>query len=155
MGSIKFYINKSDARKITKDIEQIGNTLSCEFIADVDMIYTAVRISNSENRIDINANYCYIDTTKRYYYINDVTYTQGMIIVKLKCDVLMSFQKAILAQPVIVKRQSNLYNLYQEDEKFKVYNYTVQRHKDFSGGFSASTQNFLLTVVGKTTNPIE
>lgn len=154
MPSCTFYINKSDHRKITKDIEQIGTTQDILFKDTTDMM-NPVLMMRSSDRFDINANYCYLDQTGKYYYINDCEYSNGYYLLHLHVDVLMTYQNAILAQSAIVKRSNSLYNIYQEDEKFKVYNYTVQRHLDFHGGFDANTQNFLLTVVGKTTSIID
>ena len=150
MPSCTFYINKSDHRKITKDIEQIGTTQDILFKDTTDMM-NPVLMMRSTDRFDINANYCYLDQTGKYYYINDCEYSNGYYLLHLHVDVLMTYQRAILAQPAIIKRNSSTYNLWQEDEKFKVYNYTNVRQRDFPSGFSAGTQNFLLTVVGRTT----
>ena len=151
MPSCTFYVNESDYRKITKTLKQIGNVQDVLFKDNTDMMNPVLMMRTTE-RFDNTANYCYIEQTGKYYYINDCEYDNGVYLLHLHVDVLMTYQRAILAQPAIIKRSanSNYYNLWQEDEKFKVYNFTNVRSKDFSGGFSATTQNFLLTVIGNT-----
>lgn len=50
-------------------------------------------------------NYCYIEDFKRYYYINDIdSYRNGLWVIKLKNDVLMSYKDKILELSGIVSR---------------------------------------------------
>lgn len=50
-------------------------------------------------------NYCYIDVFGRYYYINDIdSYRNGLWVVKLNVDVLMSYKDSILNLRGIVSR---------------------------------------------------
>lgn len=50
-------------------------------------------------------NYCYIEEFKRYYYINDIdSYRNGLWVVKLKVDVLMSYKDKIMELTGIVSR---------------------------------------------------
>ena len=147
MPSATFYVNESDYRKITKTLKQIGHVQDILFKDNTDMM-NPVLMMRSQERFDNTANYCYLEQTGKYYYIDDCEYDNGVYLLHLHVDVLMTYQKAILAQPAIIKRSSSLFNIYQEDEKFKVYNYTVTRHKDFKSGFDKNIQNFLLTVIG-------
>lgn len=50
-------------------------------------------------------NYCYIEDFKRYYYINDIdSYRNGLWVIRLKNDVLMSYKDKILELSGIVSR---------------------------------------------------
>lgn len=153
MPICKFYINKSDHRKITKDIEQIGTTQDILFKDTTDMM-NPVLMMRSSDRFDINANYCYLDQTGKYYYINDCEYSNGYYLLHLHVDVLMTYQKAILAQPAILKRSSDHYNLYQQDDKFKIYEFTNVRTLEFPNGFDENKQQFILAVVGNTSSSL-
>ena len=146
-----FYVNESDYRKITKTLKQIGTTQDILFKDNTDMM-NPVLMLRSSTRFDNTANYCWLEQTGKYYYINDCEYDNGVYLLHLHVDVLMTYQRAILAQPAILKRNSQTWNLWQEDEKFKTFNYTSIRLKDFPSGFSAGTQNFLLTVIGNTSS---
>lgn len=160
MSNATFYINESDYRKITKSLQQIGTVQDVKFKDDTELVNPTISIrnpvdsNNVETRLDIDSNYVYLEQTGRYYYINDVTYSQGRIYMRLKCDVLMSFQKAILAQPAILKRNANLKNAYLQDDKFNVYEFTNVRTVGFpeNMGFSKNKQEFILAVVGSTSS---
>lgn len=156
MPSATFYINESDHRKITKTLKQIGTVQDILFKDTTDMMNPSIQVrtvgSGTETRFDIDANYCYLEQTGKYYYITDAEYNNGYYTLNLHVDVLMTYQKAILAQPAIIKRQTSLYNLWQQDDKFKTYEFTNVRTVGFNGGFSENVQNFLLAVVGRTSS---
>ena len=158
MPSATFYINESDHRKITKTLKQIGTTQDILFKDTTDMMNPSIQVrtvgSGTETRFDIDANYCYLSQTGKYYYITDAEYNNGYYTLKLHVDVLMTYQHAILAQPAILKRSSDRYNLYQQDEKFKLYEFTNVRTLEFENGFDEDIQNFILAVVGNTTGSL-
>lgn len=147
MPSCKFYINKSDYRKINKDIEQIGETQDILFKDTTDMM-NPILMMRSGTRFDNQANYCYLEQTGKYYYINDCEYSNGYYLLHLHVDVLMTYKDGILAQAAILKRSSSLYNSYLQDDKFKVYEYTNVRTIGFDNGFDANKQEFVLAMAG-------
>lgn len=148
-----FYVNESDYRKITKTLKQIGTTQDILFKDTTDMMNPVLQMRSS-TRFDNSANYCWLEQTGKYYYISDCEYDNGIYLLHLHVDVLMTYQRGILAQSAIVKRQENDYNLYQQDEKFKLFEYTNVRTVGFpeNMGFDANIQEFLLTVVGNTSS---
>lgn len=145
------YINESDHRKITKSLKQIGTTQDILFKDNTDMMNPVLQM-RSETRFDIDANYCWLEQTGKYYYISDCTYSNGVYELKLHVDVLMTYQQAILAQPAILKRNANTFNLYQTDDKFKCFEFTNVRTIEFDSGFDESKQEFILAVVGNTSS---
>ena len=149
MPSCTFYVNESDYRKITKTLKQIGNVQDVLFKDNTDMM-NPVLMLRSQERFDNTANYCYLSQTGKYYYINDCEYDNGVYLLHLHIDVLMTYQKAILAQPAILKRNANLKNAYLQDDKFNVYEYTNVRTIGYpeNMGFSKNKQEFILAVVG-------
>lgn len=151
MPSCTFYVNESDYRKITKTLKQIGNVQDVLFKDTTDMMNPVLMLRTQE-RFDNTANYCYLSQTGKYYYINDCEYDNGVYLLHLHVDVLMSYQRAILAQPAILKRSNDRYNLFQTDDKFKLFEYTQVRTLEFENGFDAGKQEFVLAVVGSTTS---
>lgn len=151
MPSATFYVNESDYRKITKTLQRIGNVQDVLFKDNTDMM-NPVLMLRSQERFDNTANYCYLEQTGKYYYINDCEYDNGVYLLHLHVDVLMTYQRAILAQPAILKRSSDKFNLYQTDDKFKTFEFTNVRTIEFKGGFDENIQEFILAVVGKTTS---
>lgn len=67
-----------------------------------------------ENVANINsANYCFIEDFGRFYYIVDKSAdVNGLFILKLSVDVLMSFKTEIRWQSGIVDTQEHIYNMY-------------------------------------------
>lgn len=144
-----FYVNESDYRKITKTLKQIGTTQDILFKDTTDMMNPVLQM-RSTTRFDNTANYCWLEQTGKYYYISDCEYDNGIYLLHLHVDVLMTYQRAILAQSAILKRQTNQYNLWQMDDKFRLFEYSNVRTILFPSGFNKNKQEFLLTVVGNT-----
>lgn len=70
-------------------------------------------------------NYAYIDEFHRYYYITELTQVRnGLCMLSLESDPLMSFASDILALPAIAGRVSGgngeLFNSYLHDEKMRL-----------------------------------
>lgn len=97
---IKFGNFNGDSRQITKlmtNIVEVTGTLrdKCDILNPELLVKTDIR----------NFNYVYIEEFNRYYYVKGVTqYRQGMWVVKLKVDVLMSYKDAILEFSGVVSR---------------------------------------------------
>jgi hypothetical protein len=97
---VKFGKFNGDVRQITKlmtDTVEVTGTLrdTCDVLNPELLVKTDVR----------KFNYVYIEEFKRYYYVKDITqYRQGMWVVKLKVDVLMSYRDAILEFNGVVSR---------------------------------------------------
>lgn len=92
----------------------------------VDIVNPVVLLNGAVN---VNANYAYISTFGRYYYIDEITSVRtGLFQVSLRCDPLMSFATDIMGLPCICSRSGtdadyNIYSKYIEDgrQKFQAY----------------------------------
>ena len=98
-------------------------------------------------------NYLFCQDTLRYYYVSDVTMSQGFVYVKCHVDVLMSFKDALANTKVISKRNTTKVNSYLDDDKFKSYAMTSVCNYPFMRGegthfFDMDNQQFILAVVG-------
>ena len=142
------YINNSDERYINKNLTPLLNNVELYFKDDEDILNPVLKVT-SINDI-LGANYLYLNELDRYYYIRSVTYSKQYILLNCEVDVLMSHKRDLLIQEVILKRQSNKYNLYQDDNEFRVLQYEAIRTQEFPSGFSPTTQAFVLGVVGNT-----
>ena len=142
------YINNSDERYINKNLTTLLNNVELYFKDDEDILNPVLKVT-SINDI-LGANYLYLNELDRYYYIRSVTYSKQYVLLNCEVDVLMSHKRDLLTQEVILKRQSNKYNLYQDDNEFRVLQYEAIRTQEFPSGFSPTTQAFVLGVVGNT-----
>ena len=150
---LTYYNNKTDNRYINKQLE----TLSMEGHANpVDIILlenTSVAkpvFKMRDKDLYMTANYCYVDTLHRYYYIDDYTLSQGYAYLKCTIDGRSTYKNLLREQEVIVSRSESDYNLYQVDNKQKLLNYKAVRTVDFPSGFSENVQAFVMGVVGNT-----
>lgn len=142
------YINNSDERYVNKNLTPLLNNVELYFKDDEDILNPVLKVT-SINDI-LGANYLYLNELDRYYYIRSVTYSKQYVLLNCEVDVLMSHKRDLLIQEVILKRQSNKYNLYQDDNEFRVLQYEAIRTQEFPSGFSPTTQAFVLGVVGNT-----
>lgn len=143
-----FYYNKSDRRYINKSIEAKYSNIPIEVLEPSSVIRPSLKVSSG--LIGQNVNYLYVNELARYYYIKDWIMENGYVRLECEVDVLMSFKSAIKEQNVIVSRQEYKYNLYQNDDRFKLYNYPAVKTIAFSSddGFDYSTTSYILAVVG-------
>lgn len=101
---IVYYNSTSDPRCLTKDITQISaGQISLK--DDTEIINPTILTSAV---LPPKANYAYIPTLGRYYYIDGQTITIGKLLsYQLRCDVLMSHKDSILGSYVIANRSTS------------------------------------------------
>lgn len=143
-----FYNNKSDRRYMNKSIEAKYSNIDIEILTPSSVVRPTLKVSTG--LIGQSVNYVYIMDLERYYYINSWTMENGYVLLECEVDVLMSFRSVISEQNVIVSRQEHKYNLYQNDDRFKLYNYPAVKTIAFSSddGFNIGTTSYVLAVVG-------
>lgn len=140
---ITTYRNASEEHVLDKQLTVVNSDVSAMFKDDTNMINPTIIISSL---ISKNFNYVYISDTDRYYYVNDMTYSQQRTFINLSVDVLMSFNAEIKGLNVIANRSSSYYNVYQTDSSIPFENRNVISTQPFSGGFNG--QSMLLAVNG-------
>jgi len=144
----KLYFNQSDKRYINKTIKEISglNNLTVEMLDDTTIINPSLKMTFVPEIYD--ANYLYLQDLQRYYYINDITMSRGYVILHCHVDVLMSFKNQIYEQKCLIKRNERLWNLYQNDDQFKLYQAPSVRVVEFDEGFDMTVNEFVMGVVG-------
>jgi hypothetical protein len=143
--TIKLYHNDSDKRTVNKTLTNEGSLTGATIIDDTTILNPRLKVRDN-GIIMVQYNYCYIADFKRYYYITNITVSNGYIIIDCKVDVLMSYANEIKACSGIIKRQENKCNYYLDDEKYKSYEYSRIQTKLFPNGFT--TNSFVLTIAG-------
>ena len=163
---ITFYNNQSDRIVLNKNITKIGSTHNVKYKDDTDTLNPNfyVAIDNFPNTM---CNYIYIhqpsgivqDIEKmvnRYYFVNDVTFSQGYAILHCEVDVLMSFKDEIENIKCIVGRNSKNWNMYLNDDRLEILNQRRVLTFPFPKGFrsmysSQKKASFILTLSGSGT----
>ena len=143
--TIKLYHNDSDKRTVSKTLSNEGSLAGATIIDDTSILAPRLKVRDN-GIIMVQYNYCYIADFKRYYYITDITVSNGYIYIDCKVDVLMSYAAEIRACSGIIKRQESKCNYYLDDEKYKSYEYSRIQTKLFPNGFT--TKSFVLTIAG-------
>ncbi len=155
--NLTYYNNKSDKRYVDKVIDQIAlsehaNPVSVKLLESTSIAHPTFKMKDVD--LYMTANYCYVDDLHRYYFIDNITLSNGYAYLECTCDVLMTYKDQLRTQNVIVARQEQHWDLYQNDPKWKVSQRTAIRTVAFSGGdagFNYNNQQFILGIVGDAT----
>ena len=110
--TITFYNNESDAILVSKKITQISSINNAKIINETDIVNPSIIVSRKfYDSIILKANYLYIDKLERYYFINNISFAESMIVIDCTVDVLMSYKKQIRNLTCTVTRNENLKNM--------------------------------------------
>ena len=92
-------------------------------------------------------NFAYIAEFGRYYYIVDIIQEyDGLVIFKMKCDVLTTYANDIKNHTAVVERNANKFNLFLSDEAIKSYQNARIFTREFPAGFPGGT--FVIAIAG-------
>lgn len=144
--SVTLYNTDSDKRVKSKTLTSV-KSLTCEFYDNSSIINPKILVAYDADVF--LANYMYIPTFHRYYYINDITVLNGrQILIDGHTDVLMSFNLDNVVG--IVDRQASEWNAYLPDDKLQMFGYTRTQTIAFTptDPFIANNE-LVLTVVGE------
>ena len=155
---LTYYNNKTDKRYVNKNIVQLSleghvNPVTILAIEDTSILHPVFKLKDKD--IYMTSNYCYVDTLRRYYFIDDIVLSNGYAYIHCTVDVLYTYREELKKQKVIVSRQQHDYNLYQVDGKFNILNYECIRTVNFPSGFDENKQCFVMGVVGNTSGGSE
>lgn len=144
--TIKLYHNDSDKRTVTKTLSNEGSLEGATIIDDTTILNPRLKVRDN-GIIMVQYNYCYIADFKRYYYITNITVSNGYIIIDCKVDVLMSYAAEIRACTGVIARQENVWSGYLDDSENYTNQYNFVSLKKFPHGFD-KTLKYILLVAG-------
>lgn len=145
---LNIYLTKSERTALTKTLEEkIELTGTLRDASNV--LNPSIEIQASATTI-ANRNYFEIPEFGRKYFITEITSTgYGRVIVSGHVDVLSTYANDIKKLNAVIARQENRYNLYIDDNLFKIDSRTIIQTKDFSGGGTfAANPGICLVLVG-------
>ncbi len=149
--SIVLMQNTSPVNRIDKDVTQVV-TVTGVLRDGASILNPEIEIESTFTESMVAAiNYAYIEIWGRYYYVTDIkTDINGLWIVSMHVDVLMTYKDAIRQQNAVVARQENYpnYNMYLDDGWFMSYQNPRIQTKAFSNPSPFETQEFVLVVAG-------
>ena len=148
--NVKFYKNYSDNMVVDKNISQIGSTITDAVIKENVSVTDPVFLLHDFTGFNpATANYCYIDTLQRYYYITDIIILNPTIY-EIHChvDVLKTYASGIRSNNAVISRQQKrgVYDLMLQDGTYKVKANPHYEIFKFPSGFSG--HHYILMVAG-------
>lgn len=149
---LTYYNNKSDKRYVDKVINQISlaehaNPVTIKIVENTSILHPTFKMADKD--LYMTANYCYVDSLHRYYFIDNITLSNGYAFLECTCDVLSTYKEGLRSQNVIVKRQEYEFNLMQNDGEMPVKQYPAKRCiAQFDSPFSMNRNEFVIGVVG-------
>jgi hypothetical protein len=144
--TIKLYHNDSDKRTVSKTLTNEGSLAGATIIDDTSILAPRLKVRDN-GIIMVQYNYCYIADFKRYYFITDISVSNGYIYIDCKVDVLMSYGAEIRACTGVIARQENVWSGYLDDSENFTNQYNNVSLKSFTSPFS-KTLSYILLVNG-------
>lgn len=144
--TITIYKISDDRRVVNKTLGTAVATLTAIIKNDADILYPVLEVAY--NSSVLTANYIYIDTLQRYYYIKNIKLDRQRIFLECEVDVLKSYYNEIKNLNCVVSRQENNYNTYLNDGVWR----NLQPKEVITLPFTQSFYrpcNFVMTVGGE------
>lgn len=147
--NIVFSTNSSPVNRIDKTLTAVV-TATGTLRDGASILNPEVEIETALTESMVGAiNYAYIEAFGRYYYVTDIkTETNGLWVVSMHVDVLMTYKTEIRAQNAVVARQEASFNMYLDDGWFMSYQNPIIQTKYFSNSTPFETQEFVLVIAG-------
>lgn len=144
---VNCYNTASDAADVNKSLTLV-KTVNLEVKGTNNLMDAELTITNPAN---VNFNYVQIMDAPyngRYYFVSPETTTfNGIVVLALHEDVLMSLKGQFLNEGAVIDRQENEGNLFLIDTEFPVENRNKIFFKQFPSGFDTGL-TYYLTVGG-------
>lgn len=102
----------------TKQVNVAGMQMNCQLKAQTDMISPVLEINGVPNNWNPIYNYCYIPGFKRYYFINNWRWLNGIWQCECVVDVLASFKTEIGNMTEYISRSSYEFDEYIPDTAY-------------------------------------
>lgn len=143
--TIKLYRNLSEeiavTKNITDEITYTGSLRSESSVIDPVILIEASNLSDY--------NYAWIEEFHRFYFIRDISSVRtGLWRLTMHVDVLSTYAGYIKDNNAILARNSNVWNLYYQDDQFKILNYETIQTKAFGVSLNPSSQIVLICAGG-------
>lgn len=143
--NIVLMYNSNEKNKINKTLTTI-DTLEGSLKEPSSIISPEITIQRSD---PTGFNYCYIPEFGRYYFVANITVIHSNIMkISLTVDVLESFKNEILAQTVIIEKNTNQFDPYLMDPNRIRTVKTKTDILNFPSGLLESGEFILITAGG-------
>ena len=142
---ITLYNTTSENNRLNKNLTKILDIENAKVMNTSNLLNLQIFIKRDLVSDFNNINYLYIDSYKRYYFV-DVTIENGFLVLNCSIDVLMTYKSAILNLTATITRNENLKNGYLEDKNYNIMSYENIVCKTFPNGLT--NDSIILMTVG-------
>lgn len=143
--TLNICVNGSDKNVLTKAITTVAS-LSGTLRNDTSIIDPVITVEGNISNY-AGCNYMIIPEFGRSYFINNMkSLKNGLFEISGHVDVLSTYASQIRANSGIIRKQSNLWNLYLNDDSFLVESDPYVITQAFPNGFAG--QYYVLAVAG-------
>ena len=145
-----FYYNAADKRYLNKrsKLTIVQDNVSMEIIENCSVVDPVVKVSIATQYM--KSNYLYLEDLHRWYYIINVTLSNGFAYLSCHVDVLYSYRVEIGKMKCILSRSTNQWSMYQNDDRYNLKSYPATRvvYIDKTKGFDMSINDYVLGTIG-------
>ena len=144
--TVTFYaFNKRE--NSTKRPTSGGTNYSCLLIDETSLMNPTFKLEIGSN--PIGKNYCYVADFDRYYFVTDVTSSQGFWYISCKEDVLASYKGTIGSQSHYVLRSASAYDEYITDAMYPTKAKMSGKHTESGSVMAWGTQHsYIVGITG-------
>lgn len=144
----ELYYNSKDKRYLYKELTLKAGNIDCQILEDCSIIDPILKLSLETKYLD--SNYIYLEDFHRWYFIENVTVSNGYAYVKCHVDVLYTYREEIKKFACILARSTNDYNMFQNDDRYNLLSYPATRtlYIDETKGFDMSINEYVLGTIG-------
>ena len=143
---VNFYYNQSDYRYINKVLQE-GRSFEGVLRDECSVMNPVIMF---ESQDVLRYNYCYIPEFQRYYAVTRTeNYRNGLWLVYMEVDVLMSFRRDIYKLNAVVDKQSSddIGDEYIDDQSLVAESSLFNQVYNFPNGFN-NTGTYILITAG-------
>lgn len=143
---ITFYKINDDYRVVDKTLGTSTGSATGVLHEKANNLNLSVKIPGTLFNVVTSSNYCFIDTTQAYYYLNSYDIENDCVIINLKEDVRKTWATQIKGVNATVTRQEKIRNGYLNDSKYQALSYQGVQYKTFPNAMTDAS--YILVTVG-------
>ena len=143
---ITFYKITDDYRVVDKTLGTSTGSATGVLHSKENSLKMAVKIPSSLFNVVTASNYCFIDTTQTYYYLDSYDIENDCVIINIIQDVRKTWATQIKGVRATVTRQENIAQAYLNDSEYQAMAYEAIATRRFSG--ELNDFSYILMTVG-------
>lgn len=143
---ITFYKINSDYRVVDKPLGTSTGSATGVLHSKENSLKMAVKIPSTLFSVVTASNYCFIDTTQTYYYLDSYDIENDCVIININQDVRKTWATQIKGVRATVTRQENIAQAYLNDSEYQAMSYEAIATRRFSG--ELNDFSYILMTVG-------